>query len=160
VTPPSPAQVTAAAPHPTAAGTTCRGQPRDRAQIAQFRVILDGLTAGTSDLQSAGLVSAEALDAITTDVNNLESQLFTAGHNRCSPARVQMPAQDSSSVKDQARLNHCSSGSAEKWPPRTPAVCRWPVPALTSSKATEVCSPATAAVPIRLAGPVVLAAMG
>jgi hypothetical protein len=27
-------------------------------------VILDGLTAGTSDLQSAGLVSAEALDAI------------------------------------------------------------------------------------------------
>jgi hypothetical protein len=45
--------------------------------VVAASVILDGLTADTSDLQSAGLVSDDGLFTIATDINSLESAFFT-----------------------------------------------------------------------------------
>ena len=40
-------------------------------------VILDRLTADTSDLQAAGQITDDGLSAITTDINSLEAEFFT-----------------------------------------------------------------------------------
>jgi hypothetical protein len=45
--------------------------------VVAASVILDGLTADTSDLQSAGLVSDDGLFTIATDINSLESAFVT-----------------------------------------------------------------------------------
>ena len=63
---------------------TDTAEPEAAADVVDASVILDSLTADTSDLQSAGLVSAEGLSAIATDVNSLESELFTPS-TRASP---------------------------------------------------------------------------
>jgi hypothetical protein len=39
-------------------------------------VILDRLTADSSDLQAAGQITEDGLSAITTDINSLESEFF------------------------------------------------------------------------------------
>jgi hypothetical protein len=39
-------------------------------------VIMDRLTADTSDLQAAGQITEGGLSAITTDINSLESEFF------------------------------------------------------------------------------------
>jgi hypothetical protein len=45
--------------------------------IVAASVILDRLTANTSDLQAAAVVSDDGLAAITTDINRLEAEFFT-----------------------------------------------------------------------------------
>jgi hypothetical protein len=45
--------------------------------IVAASVILDRLTADTSDLQAAGQVSDDGLSAIATDINRLEAEFFT-----------------------------------------------------------------------------------
>jgi hypothetical protein len=52
-------------------------EPQAAADVVAALVILDGLTADTSDLQAAGQITDDGLSAITTDINRLESEFFT-----------------------------------------------------------------------------------
>jgi hypothetical protein len=51
-------------------------EPQAAADVVAASVILDGLTADTSDLQVAGQVSDDGLSAIVTDINSLEAEFF------------------------------------------------------------------------------------